>query len=325
MSSDQKNEDDRAPKLPPLVGSDKQLAWALEIRNARAAEAALMRSGWTWRVPREQAEAYLKSLPIRILAHWWIETRHLPIQQFLLAANEPRIEPPYVLPAPPSEQAQAVLAEATLVPGKVKGPTAEISLANGVARVMLSDFDKDANAVLKGSGYGWDKPAWVRAVPDDVAAHRAAEIAVRLLAYGCPVCLFDEALRQRVVNHDYEPESPRRVEVSTNPKYSRKFRLTWALDTEAQRCMQAARDLHGARVFGDAAYVSASHFEDIEDFAQRNGFAITPEAQALIEAQRQKLLGAVTINARPKAAPGIPAKPKRVPAMGAIDDDLRDE
>ncbi len=80
MGTDKANEDDCGATLPPLVGSDKQVAWALEIRNARAAEAALMRSGWTWRVPREQAEAYLKSLPIRTLAHWWIETRHLPIQ-----------------------------------------------------------------------------------------------------------------------------------------------------------------------------------------------------------------------------------------------------
>ncbi len=92
-------------------------------------------------------------------------------------------------PAPPSEQAQAVLVEATLVPGKVTGPTAEISLANGMARVMLSDFDKDANAVLKACSYRWDKPAWARAAPDDVAAHRAVgRYAPPFFFFGSPTC-----------------------------------------------------------------------------------------------------------------------------------------
>jgi len=318
--------DDVPMKLPALLGSERQVAWATSIRDARMYQAALLVDMGSVRgVSRQQAREYLKSLPITTSAHWWIETRNLPLKAFMLVASEPRIHPPYVLPPAPAEAARSALAESTLAPAKVHGPVAEVSLAVAQVRVMLIEFDKDANSVLKRSGFRWDDPAWVREVTDDVAAHRAAEIAVRLLAHGCPVRIFDETLRQRATENDYEPEPPRRVEVSASENYARKFRLTWSLDKDARQCMWAARDLRGAKVFDDAAYVSASHFEDIEDFARRNGFAITPQAQALIDAERQKLLGAVQVKARPKAGPALPPKPVLAPITGDIDADLRDE
>ena len=318
--------DDVPVSLPALRGSERQVAWATDIRDARMYHASLLFStesvcGVTCRQVRE----YLKSLPSPASARWWIETRHLPLKAFLLAASDLRVHPPHVLPPALTEAARAALAEATLAPAKVRGPAAEISLAAGQVRVALSEFDKDVNEVLKRSGYRWDDPAWVRDALADVAAHRATEIAVRLLAHGCPVRVFDDALRQRAVDSDYEPEPQRRVDVSTSEKYARKFRLTWSFDKDALQCMWAARALHGAKVFDDAAYVGASHFEDIEDFARRHGFAITPEAQALIDAERQKLLGALQVKARPKAGPALPPKPVLAPATGAIDDALRDD
>ncbi len=319
--------EDVPKSLPALIGSDRQVEWATSIRASRLCHASLLfgNTGSVRGVTRKQVLDYMRSLPSPRTAHWWIETRHLPFKAFLLAASNLSIHPPYVMPPAIPDVARAALAEATLAPPKVRGAAAEISLAVGHVRVVLSEFDQDVNKVLKRSGFRWDAPAWVRGVVDDVAAHRAVEIAVRLLAYGCPVRIFDEALRLRVVSNDYEPESPRRVEVSTGEKYARAFRLTWALDKHAQQCMWAARALHGAKVFDDAAYVSASHFEDIEDFARRNGFTITPQAQALIDAERQKLLGAAQVKARPKAGPALPPKPARAPATGAIDDALRDD
>jgi hypothetical protein len=157
-----------------------------------------------------------------------------------------------------------------------------------------------------------------------MAGHRAVEIAVRLIAHGCPVRIFDEALRQRVIENDYEPESPRRVDVSISEKYSTKFHLVWALDDKPMKCQKAARQLRGAKVFDDGAYVSASHFEDIQDFATQNDFTVTPEAQSLIDVERGKLAGSVRVAAHPKAAAGIPAKPALAPANGEIDAELRD-
>ena len=326
MDFDEEDDDRASAKLPPLIGSERQVEWAASIRDARMCHAALLCDMSLARgSSRQQAQEYLKSLPVRTSAHWWIETRNLPIKAFLIAAFESPIQPPFVLPPSPSKAALAVLADATLAPTKVRGPVAEISLASAKVRVLLAEFDKDANSVLKRSGCRWDAPEWVMDAPVDIAVHRAVEIAVRLLAQGCPVRIFDDALRQRVMSNDYEPQPQRRVDVSTSEKYARKFRLTWALDKDARQCMWAARALHGAKVFDDAAYVSASHFEDIEDFARRNGFAITPEAQALIDAERQKLLGAVQVKARPKAGPALPPKPARAPATGAIDDALRDD
>jgi hypothetical protein len=132
-------------------------------------------------------------------------------------------------------------------------------------------------------------------------------------------------LRQRVVENDYEPESPRRVEVSTSKKYSTKFHLVWALDGNPAQCKKAASQLRGAKVFDDGAYVSAGHFEDILDFADQNGFAITPEAQSLIDAEKQKLAGAVKVAAQPEVTEGAPPKPALAAATGEIDAELLDD
>lgn len=311
--------------MAPLSGSLAQIAWAEEIRKSRYAQAQLLYDLSAPGVSREIAKAYLEQLPIHTSARWWIETRHLPIKSFLLAAAEPRFQPPHVLPPPASEAAQAVLAGSTLAPDRVKGPTAEVSVATGRVRVLLAEFDEAANKLLKASSFRWDAPAWVCDVPDDTTADRAVEIGVRLLSSGCPVRIFDDALRERMANQDYKPAPTRRVGVSTSDKHPVKFRLSWGLDPNPADCRSRARALHGAKVFDDAAYVSASHFEDIEDFSRRNGFTIMPEAQALIDAQRQRLLGTPRVKAKPKLPESLPPQPERPAATGAIDDDLRDD
>ncbi|MBU2772605.1 hypothetical protein HMI48_01345 [Acidithiobacillus ferrooxidans] len=309
-----------------LTGSEKQISWAADIRASRMLVAksgrvlfgALLTS-------REQSEEFMICLQSIRRAHWWIETRTLGHGQFLLAALDEGFKAQYVAPPPSNEAAHAVLAEALLAPTKPRGPIAEVSLATGKVRVVLIEFDEATNTLLKRCGYRWDAPAWTRQAVNDMAGHRAVEIAVRLLAHGCPVRIFDEALRQRAVENDYEPESPRRVEVSTSEKYSTKFHLVWALDEKPSQCKKAAQQLRGAKVFDDGAYVTASHFEEIQDFASQNGFTITPEAQSLIDVEKGKLAGSVKVAVHPKAVSEITPKPVLAPANGEIDAELLDD
>jgi hypothetical protein len=311
---------------PDLAGSDKQVAWASKIRASRIGDAELEATlFWKSSASRKQAEEFLEYLRSITRAHWWIETRTLGRSPFMLAALDEGIKARYVTPPQSNEAAHAVLAEALLAPSKTRGPIAEVSLATGKVRVVLIEFDEDTNTLLKRCGYRWDDPAWTRQSTDDVAGHRAVEIAVRLLAHGCPVRIFNEALRQRIIENDYEPESPRRVEVSTSEKYSTKFHLVWALDAEPCECKRLAGQLRGAKVFVDGAYVGAGHFEDIQDFASQNSFAITPEAQSLIDAEKQKLSGAIKVAAHPKAVSGIPPKSALATANGEVDAELLDD
>ncbi len=312
--------------LPGLTGSDKQVAWASEIRTSRlnVAKSDNLLFG-ILPASREQSGEFLKCLWSIRRAHWWIETRTLGRGQFMLAAFDEGLKARYVTPPKDDATAHAVLDEALLAPAKTRGPIAEVSLAAGKVRVVLIEFDENTNTLLKRCGYRWDDPAWTRRAGDDVAEHRATEIAVRLLAHGCPVRIFDEALRQRTVENDYEPESPRRVEVSTSEKYSTKFHLVWALDGTPAQCKKAATQLRGAKVFDDGAYVSASHFEEIQDFASQNGFTITPEAQSLIDAEKGKLAGSVRVAAKPKVVIEHTPKPVLANADGKIDADLLDD
>ncbi len=313
--------------LPELVGSINQAQWAADIRDRRLFQAEMMiEEPGMMGVTRQQAREYLKGLRHITSAHWWIETRVMKLKSFMLVSGDEGMKPLHVTPPKSDEAAQRVLAEATLAPPEPRGPVAEISLATGMVRVVLIEFDEDANKVLKRSGYRWDEPAWVREPGEETAEHRAAEIAVRLLEHGCPVRIFDEALRKRVIENDYEPEPSRRVEISTSEKYSAKFHLVWALDAKPNQCKKLAEKLRGAKVFDDGAYVGASHYEDIEDFAQQNSFVIASQAQAMIDGERQKILGAIKVSAKPKEpTQPMPAKRALPSANGEIDADLLDD
>ncbi len=317
---------DQEGNLPALTGSDKQVAWATEIRTARLNIATLDLAipGEEPPTSRAPQDEFLRCLQSICRAHWWIETRTLGRDPFILAAFDEGIKARYVTPPKDNATAHAVLDEALLAPSRVRGPIAEVSLTTGKVRVVLIEFDEDTNTLLKRCGYRWAAPAWTRPVAEDVSEHRAIEIAVRLLAHGCPVRIFDEALRQRTVENAYEPESPRRVEVSTSAKYSTKFHLVWALDEKPSQCKKAAQQLRGAKVFDDGAYVTASHFEEIQDFASQNGFTITQEAQSLIDVEKGKLAGSVKVAAHPKAVSEITPKPVLAPANGEIDAELLD-
>jgi hypothetical protein len=321
-----KIEDEADAELPGLTGSDKQVSWATEIRASRIniAKSDTMLFGML-STTREQSEEFLKCLQSIRRAHWWIETRPLGRGQFMAAVFDEGLKARYVTPPKDNATAHAVLDDALLAPTKTRGPIAEISLATGKVRVVLIEFDEATNTLLKRCGYRWEAPAWTRQAVDDMAGHRAVEIAVRLLAHGCPVRIFDEALRQRVVENDYEPESPRRVEVSISAKYSTKFHLVWALDEKPSQCKKAAQQLRGAKVFDDGAYVTTSHFEEIQDFASQNGFTITQEAQSLIDVEKGKLAGSVKVAAHPKAVSEITPKPVLAPANGEIDAELLDD
>jgi hypothetical protein len=303
---------------PPLTGSEKQVPWATEIRQFRIGQAHRNQIA-----SREQD--VMEFLPSIHSAHWWIETRGLPYASFMQAVMDQFAKCRFLMPSKTDEMADMALAEATMVPPALRGPVTEVSISSNTVMVLLIEFDEDVNKLLKRFRFHWEAPAWVRTVAEDVAENRAIEIAVRLLAHGCPVRIFDEALRQRTVENAYEPESPRRVEVSTSAKYSTKFHLVWTLDEKPVQCKKAAQQLRGAKVFDDGAYVSASHFEEIQDFASQNGFTITPEAQSLIESEKGKLAGSVKVAARPKAAAVIPLKPALATANGEIDAELLDD
>lgn len=309
-------------ELAALTGSEKQISWAKEIRLSRLYNPRFIDSIFgTKPIFYENFEEIMNYLQSIRSARWWIETRMLSSEPFLQSV----LEECFKARSDDNIMASAVLDEALLAPSQAQGPIAEVSLAAGKVRVVLIEFDKDINTLLKYYGFRWEAPVWTRKAEDAVVEHRAIEIAVRLLAHGCPVRIFDEALRQRTVNHDYEPESPRRVEVSTSEKYSTKFHLVWSRDEKPAQCRAAAQQLRGAKVFDDGAYVAVCHFEEIQDFASLNGFTIMPEAQSLIDAEKGRLAGSVKVAAHPKVVSTIPHKPVLASANGEIDAELLDD
>ncbi len=328
-------------RMPVLEGTERQVDWAVRIRETRIMAVLAQRyvygtrssgggaltDGETgrWEFTPANIADLMGWLGAIRAASWWIETRFLGHTEFVLAAGRKGGLRHCMMPPKADAAAVSVLAEATLAPPKVRCTIAEVSVLGDAVQVALAGFDEEANHLLKRCAFRWGGTAWIREVCDNVAADRAIEVALRLLELGSPVRIIDAALRGRAEAQEYQPEPVRRVEVGRSEKYGRKFRLIWTFDLHPQRCRAAARMLRGVKVFEDAAYVGAGHYEDIVDFAAQHGFTIASDAQALIEAERAKILDAPRMTAKPKRAQVQETSAPRPEATGEIDAELHDE
>jgi len=207
----------------------------------------------------------------------------------------------------------------------VRGPEAVIVAVGCFVRVSLSRFCANTNSFLKGHRFRWSKPCWQRELADPAQAeHRAVEISLRLLRNGCPVVIKDKALQKKVITGDYEPEPSRVLDVNHHEKYGTKFLLSWFPGDNA-RCSFRPQFLPGAKVFDNAAYVDALHFDCVLDFAEQNGFVITEAAFELINRGQEIRDNTLSIRPHVKTAPVAAVKPApRVAATGEIDAELAD-
>lgn len=303
--------------LVPLKGSEKQIRWAKEIRNK-----------WVSIITcAEKDEEIIRCVSRIASAHWWIENRGLFLPDFVRRIRERIAREAFLEPVNDDLVGREVLSESLVTPVKITSPVVELGIDGTELHVFPPEYDESIIPLLKQYSFKWKKPFWVRLVDSESVVDRLVEIAVKLLGMGCPVRVFDEQIRSRIVAQEYEPEPVRQVEVSESAKYGSRLKLNWRLDVgNYKKIKRDASMLRGARVFDDCAFVSVSYFEEVEDFAQREGFVFTRGAQKAVEKKRLEFTGAARVTAKPKQVTpvGESEVAARLPATGEIDEELRD-
>ena len=169
--------------------------------------------------------------------------------------------------------------------------------------VVLGDNEKDAalRDVVKARGFrfSFQKAAWARTLVarHGSPAHRAAEIAHRLLAAGFPVEVADD-VADLVIHASYEPEVTRWVLACESGQYTGWLLLEWSRDDDYY---EQARRIPGNRYDIDLhrVVVPPEQFEMAGDFAQLYGFSISDEARAIIEAADARKRAALVIDVLP--------------------------
>ena len=185
--------------------------------------------------------------------------------------------------------------------------------------------DDTWRATCKRLLYGWEYNRWQRTFADDVdLTQRAAELAHRLLLAGFIVEAPD-AVAELVVAASYTPESFRHVKRYVAGEYADWFCITWARNEDLYGL---ATRLPGAHWDGRAVVVSREWYEEVLDFAEAHGFAVSAAAHNLAEMARQERERTIVIAVLP--APRVPsASTKRevltAPEFVEVDRELMDD
>lgn len=329
-------EEARKMGLPDLVGTQKQVEWATRIRQGAIEwyEKYIEKKFYlVEKITEEQAiEGMDYLLEHQTSAAWWIDNRdefRWSLGKILLSAYEKMTK----------EQQKAEEMEldvdAVVRPEKPKTETiAEIRIVGtDTLQIRFPEFREDIRKLMRGSlSMTWDTDGkcWVRKVNyfSGSVEDRAAEAGHRLLAAGFVVKIRDQAIREKAISGQYEPEHTRWVAAFTSGEHEGKFGIFW--NRMKEDFYDVARRLPQSRWSNPYVIVPPEHFEEVLDFAERYGFRISEAAQKLIDAAREAkdraLMVKVAASDEPERVVASTKPPVlEVPDEVDIDEELRDD
>ncbi len=328
--------------LPPLKGSEKQIAWAETIRaeaqpvldeiKDRCRESIAKAKEEENKEDQEKYEEALRAAEYvtnNPFAKYWIESR-FSISKWFFAEEMER-----VLPQMKEREAKAkeeelsaiveAKAEATVRPENAKTETvAEIKVVDGdVIAISFSECREDFRQLVKHDlGCCWKDKAWRKRITQfsGPVEERVVEAGSKLLLAGFSVRIYDENLRARAINGEYKPEV---VNWIVKDVKKGNFVVKWG---RGEDYYKKAAKLRGAKYDPNQKRIvlAPEFYEEVLDFAEAHGFKISEGAMELIEigkAIREKTL--VCAPKEPELINEPEAEPE--PEEYGIDESLRDD
>lgn len=206
---------------------------------------------------------------------------------------------------------------------------ARISFNGDALRVYFPEPKTAFNNIVKMMDYQWQRPYWVRTIPQELHATRAAELASTLLAAGYCVKGPREVM-ETAVAQSFEPEPVRTIHRRADGNYDGWFAIWWHKERGGD-LNEARRGLSGSRWSDGRLMVPPEQFESVLDFATQYDCHLSPGALALAEEARAEQDAAIVVDLSPVDAPELPPvngrKPPTlpVPEFVELNDDLLDD
>ena len=283
----QEQQDDRKAKnnLPDLTGSEKQVAWAEKIRDGIILD---------WENIEQQIEPrdekFINWLKNQIEARFWIDNREKSIHKLVKEwmENENKID------AVESSKELEIAAkeEATIYPEHEETrDVAEISYKGEFVEVKSPKNDIIIETA-RAAGYKWDgeKLRWCLkvTVTRGQVEDRVAEIGNFLLNAGVPICIYDEKLREKAINGEFEPQKHQWILKSGDEE----IKIYW--HTREHSLYDEAKRLPHAKYREGAMRVPSRYFEEIREFVKLYDLGVSEEADKLLakeeKAYREKMV-----------------------------------
>lgn len=295
-------------ELPELTGTEKQVDWAMTIRqqfiDATSSMIDIGRYGVLSITTEEVAKAMDHILTTKTQARWFIDKRHdIATMKTMGLRMVINIFKEAIRELSPEKQMEDkiysdIRIESTVYPDNKKtNAVAEITFGDNYVAVVFEKND-DFRDIVKNLRYRWEGGKWRRPIRETTgsAEERAAELGNKLLNAGFPIMIMDQTVRENAVNGIYEPECHRWIYYRRDSKL---LAINW--DGYDDALYQRARSLPSAKWDRPSVVVAIEHYETVQEFARLFGFKFTKAAQAAMEEY---------ISAQEQIQIVVPAEPK---------------
>lgn len=226
----------------------------------------------------------------------------------------------------PVAQAESGLPSIIIRPEKFISRTiARIGITQSEVMVDFPEIRNDFKEIVMGLGYRWNESAWAKPVKNWTgAANRAAELGHQLLLSGFWIAPPTVEVQDLIVNESYQAEQKRIISVQQGGPYDGWFRIWWA---RSEDCYKAASRITASRYYKPVVVAPPEHYDEVQDFAGRHHFHLTPAACELITRARATIEAALLLVVkepeRIEEPDGIPVLV--IPEVIGIADELTDD
>lgn len=301
---------------PPLHGSERQIAWALVLRQE------FYDTCLQCNPTNDDMEILTAIIQHTTIASDWIDARER-WPEFLLAKAKPS-EPAQVMQTFPLDEMETDIETIVEPENRTHAGVATISIIGDMITIAYHR-DDDFCEIVKKFNFRWDprKRVWHREMNlrSGRAEDRAAEIGNALLISGFAIRAENEFVRKTAVSADFEPECKRWVMLCTSGKFAGKLLIYFARGDED--AYKAAKLIPGSRWSAPNVVIPISEWASVMDMAKIKQFNISDAAKKAIEDYRASITIAMPSQAPNPAADGSPAN--ILNSSREILEDLKDE
>ena len=285
--------------FPELSGSEKQINWANEIRSRffRDLTNAIQGVKINDKI-QAQIDESMEMFRNVNEARFWIDNRENAVSFLKMLNAYENWKLDHLRETSQQEESEAeneAKKESTLVPERVNFEgTVEVKIDGSKISVEYPIKDRTFSLLLRSLGYVWvrEERAYVRVIKKEwrygTVEDRAAEVVNKLLLKGFRVMCLDENVREKAVKADFMPEQTRWIVGFDNSKL---LGIRWNRE-KGDDFYRAAKRLPGAEWCREkgAMMVDPKEWREIRDFANINGFSISPGAERRMqEAENNEL------------------------------------
>ena len=312
-------------ELPELEGSEKQIAWAVTLRQEMIDKIDRLESEVLFRIGsnKKEKQDILDYVMSQKKASWFIDNRSYGILFWLEEKlKEIRMWKKDQEIAPILED---IKKDSTVfrVNCGYKEP-AEIKVSDTKITVTFSK-NENFRKIVKSLGYTWGDGYWYREINkfNGPAEDRAAELGNKLLNAGFPIMITDNSILQNAISGNYNPEQKRWIKACTKEEHKEKLAISW--EGYNDDLYKVAKKLPSAKWHDGSMVVKVNYWQEVEDFANLYGFAFSDSAKELIEQYKASLQDVTVVTpASKKEKKPVDGLKKILESSEEILDDLKD-